>query len=162
MPLAGTATHGVLVGKFAHFVETLHAFAHAVIIDGKDVGASEAEEKHHLDGPASDATHLGDTLDDLLIFHAGEGALVGNSGVEALGGEVAQGEEFVLRQAGGTKRGLLHGEKVFGRHAALGEEPLDASHDGRGGGSSELLIDDGAGQREEDAELMRYLHGAGT
>ena len=34
------------------------AFADAVVAGGEDVGAAEAEDEQHLDGPAADAADL--------------------------------------------------------------------------------------------------------
>src|ERR1700758_4852373 len=45
------------------------AFANAVVVDGEDIGVAEPEDEEHLDGPAADASHLGEMFDDVLVGH---------------------------------------------------------------------------------------------
>src|SRR5580658_881463 len=90
--------------NFCRWLETeigeRKALAHAIVGDRKDVGAAEPEDEKHLDGPAADAAHLREVLDDVFVGHFLDGGERGHGSVERLGGEIAQGEHFVLREAG--------------------------------------------------------------
>jgi len=52
------------------------ALADAEVRGGQDVGATEAEDEQHFDGPFADASDLGEVLDDVGVGHfadAGQG-----------------------------------------------------------------------------------------
>src|ERR1700682_2180776 len=63
------------------------AFADAVVVNGQDVGAAEAEDEQHLDGPLADAADLREVLDDVFVGHAADAGEGGAGAVEGLGGE---------------------------------------------------------------------------
>jgi hypothetical protein len=87
-------------------------------------------------------------LDDGFVGHAADAGERGDGAVDGLGGEVAEGECFVVREAGGAE--LLVGavEEVLrvrgGSARSPGGKALDqAAMDGGGGLAVELLVDDG-------------------
>jgi hypothetical protein len=130
------------------------AFADAVVAGGEDVGAAEAEDEQHLDGPAADAADLREVVDDGCVGHAADAGEGGDGTVEGFGGEVAQGERFVVGEAGGAELLVWGIEEMLGRgmgaEAVLafevsrwGEGFDQAAVDGRRGFAVELLVDDG-------------------
>ena len=164
-PLPGSTLH---VGGFGEEVgcdlggglEALEGegepFADAVVGGGEDVGAAETEDEHHFDGPLANAADLGQMLDDCFVGHAADTGEGGDGAVEGFGGEVAEGESFVVGEAGGAQLGSGAVEEMLrrgvGRMAAWGEaakrlEARDhACVNGGGGLAVELLIDDGFGE----------------
>ena len=123
------------------------AFADGVVVDRENVGAAEAEDEQHLDGPLPYPSHLREVLDDGVVGHpadAGEGR---DGAVEGLGGEVAEGKGLVVRETGGAK--LLVGavEQVLGVEVDAGSTDRmkafeQAAVDGGGRLAVELLVDD--------------------
>ena len=99
----GEVDGGDLVGGFEFAEGEGEAFADAVVVDGEDVGAAEAEDEEHLDGPAADAADLGEVFDDGFVGHAADVGESGDGAVDGLGGEVAEGEHLVFREAGGAE-----------------------------------------------------------
>jgi len=57
------------LGNFFLAVGNGESLLHAVVVDGQDVGAAEAEDEEHLDGPRADAAHR-----DEPVEHAGKSA----------------------------------------------------------------------------------------
>ena len=122
MPAFGAALHDVglgevhggdFVGGFEFAEGESEAFADAVVIDGKDVGAAETGDEEHLDGPAADAADLREVLDDSFVGHTANAGESGDGAVDGFGGKVAEGEHLILGEAGGAE--LLVGavEKVL-------------------------------------------------
>src|ERR1700733_14423390 len=68
----GKVHGGDLVGGFEFAEGEGEAFADAVVAYGEDVGAAEAEDQQHFDGPAADASDPGEVLDDGFIGHAAD------------------------------------------------------------------------------------------
>src|SRR5690606_28545070 len=50
-------------------IHALGALAHAQVVHGEHVGAAQAEDEHHLDGPAADAADGHERVDDRLVVH---------------------------------------------------------------------------------------------
>lgn len=127
------------------------AFADGVVVHGEDVGAAEAEDEEHLDGPSSHAPDLRQVRHDVVVGHAADAGEGGDGAVEGFGGEVAEGEGLVAGEAGGAE--LLVGtiEEVLGggvaANAADGVEAFkEAAVNGGGSLAVELLVDDGFGE----------------
>ena len=143
------------------------AFADAVIVDGEDIGSAEAEEEHHLDGPCADAANLGEVGDDVFVGHAADAGEGRDGAVEGFCGEVAEGEGFVVGEAGGAELVVGAVEQVLRREvgvgAAEGVEGFEqAAVDGGGGLAVELLVDDGFGEGFEGGLGGGKLHGEGA
>ena len=143
------------------------AFADAVVVDGEDVGPAEAEEEHHLDGPFADAANLGEVGDDVVVGHATDAGEGGDGAVEGFGGEVAEGEGFVVGEASGAELVVGAVEQVLGREVGIGaaewvEGFEQAAVDGGGGLAMELLVDDGFGEGFEGGLGGGELHGEGA
>ena len=92
----GEVHGGDFVGGFELAEGEGEAFADAVVGDGQDVGAAEAEDEEHFHGPFADAADLGEVLDDGFVGHAADGFEIGDGAVEGFGGEVAEGEGLVF------------------------------------------------------------------
>src|ERR1700749_798369 len=124
------------------------AFADTVIVDRQDIRTAEAEDEKHLAGPAADAAHLGKVLDDVLVRHLLDHGECGNGSVEGFGGEIAEGEHLVFREASRAELLVRAIEQMLRRgviaetaeRLAAGEH---ASVDRRSGLAMKLLIDDG-------------------
>ena len=144
------------------------ALADAVVAGGEDVGAAEAEDEEHLDGPLADAADLGEVVDDGLVVHAADAGKGGDGAVERFGGEVAEGEGLVGGEAGSaevTGGGVenLFGSGVDGRERGHGLEAGDqAGVDGGGSFAMELLIDDGFGEGFEGGLVGGEARGKGA
>ncbi len=161
MPFASAAFHvggsgeevgGDLGGGLEGLEGEGEAFADAVVGGGEDVGAAEAEDEEHLDGPAADAADLGELADDGFVGHAADAGKGWDGAVERFGSEVAEGEGLVGGEAGGAelwcgavedllRRGMDWGERGEGLEAFD-----DAGVDGGGCFAVELLVDDGLGE----------------
>jgi len=144
------------------------AFADAVVAGGEDVGAAEAEDEEHFDGPFADAPNLGEVVNDGLVIHATNAGEGGDGAVEGFGGEVAEGEGLVGGEAGGAE--FLGGgvEDLFwsgvdrrkcGHWLEAGDQ---ARVDGGGGFAVELLVDDGFGEGFEGGLLAGKAGGEGA
>jgi len=129
------------------------SFADAVVGNGENVGAAEAEDEEHLDGPRADAADRGEALDDFLVGHAADGGEGGHGAVEGLGGEVAQGFGLARGEAAGAEHVVGSLEQELGRGVEFAEGGEQAFEDGGSGFAVELLINDGLEQRFEGGVL---------
>ncbi len=82
------------------------AFFDAEVVDGENVGAAEAEDQEHFDGPGADAADGDEAFDELFV-----GELLGlfEGGDDAVDGflrEVLHGEDFGARETGFAEDGL--------------------------------------------------------
>jgi hypothetical protein len=151
------------------------AFADAVVTGGQDVGATETEDEHHLDGPLADATNLGEVLDDGFVGHFADARKSGDGAVEGFGGEVAECEGLVGGEAGGAEllvgcveKFLWSGVTMHHRLARvchvceLRKAAQEFGMDGCCSFAVELLIDDGLGESFEGGLLATDAHGEGA
>ena len=81
LPFPGAALHNVRFGEvegrdLVGWLELAEgegeAFADAEVGYRQDVGAAEAEDEQHFNGPAADAADLGQVLDDGFVGHAAD------------------------------------------------------------------------------------------
>ena len=167
----GEVHGGDFVGGFEFAEGEGEAFADAVVVDGEDVGAAEAEDEEHLDGPAADAADLGEVFDDGFVGHAADVGEGGDGAVDGFGGEVAEGEHLVFGEAGGAEllvgavEEVLRGGMGCGAWAEGhdgGEAFEQAAVDGGGGFAVELLIDDGFDEGFEGGLGAGDAHGEGA
>src|SRR5207248_7277839 len=123
---------GDFVGGFEFGEGEGEAFADAVVVDGEDVGAAEAEDEKHLYGPAADASDLGEVFDDGFVGHAADLDESGDGAVDSFGGEVAEGEHLVFGEAGGAE--LLVGavEEMLRRGMGSRACGFEGEHRGEG------------------------------
>src|SRR5215469_14438074 len=142
------------------------AFADSVVGDGEDVGAAEAEDEEHLDGPATDSADLREVLDDGVVGHAADAGERGYGAVDSFGSEIAEGEHLVLGEAGLTELLVGRVEDVFRAEvlwAVRGVEALDeALMNGCGSLAVELLVDDGFDQGLEGRLCAGEAEGEGA
>ena len=120
------------------------AFFDAEVVDGKDVGAAEAEDQEHFDGPGADAADGDEALDE---FFVGEFFGLFKGGDDAVDGflrKVFHGEDFCAREAGFAERRLAKFQHLFGRRcAAVAAQGFDATEDGGGSFAGDGLVSDG-------------------
>ena len=120
------------------------AFLDAEVVDGEDIGAAEAEDQKHFDGPGADAANGDEAFDE---FFVGElfGLFEGRD--DAFNGflcEIFHRKNFRAGEAGFAQGGLSELEHFFGRGcAAVGAEGFDAAKDSSGGLAGNGLIGDG-------------------
>ncbi len=124
------------------------AFLYAQVVDGKHVGAAEAENQKHFDGPGANAADRSQPLDE---FFVGEFLRVFESGDSALDrffGEIFHGDNFRAREAGFAKSLFAQLEHFLRRgRAARRAERFDPSKNGGGRFTGDGLVSDSFQQR---------------
>ena len=138
------------------------SFADAVVGYRQHVGAAEAEDEEHVDGPGADAADLGEAFDDFFIGHAANLNEGGDGSVEGFGGEVAEGFGFGGGEAGGTEEVVWRLKQMFGRGVKFAEGSEQAFEDGGGSFAVEMLVDDGFEKRIEGGVLAFEFQGEGA
>ncbi len=120
------------------------AFLDAEVVDGKDIGAAEAEDQKHFDGPSADAANGDEALDE---FFVGKPLGLFQSGDDAVDGflrEVLHGQGFGTGESGFAKDGFAELQHFLGSGgAAGGAEGFDATVDGGGSFAGDGLVGDG-------------------
>src|SRR6267154_6827613 len=89
------------------------AFFYAQVVDGEDVGAAEAEDQEHFDGPGADAANGDEAFDEFFVgefFGLLEG---GDDANDRFLGEVLHGEDFGSGEAGFAEDGLAEHQHFF-------------------------------------------------
>ena len=79
---------------FGEAVGDLEAVTDAEIVDRQDVRASELEDQQHFDCPAADSADGRQPLDDFIVGEFVDLAGGRNHPVEALGGDVLNGQNL--------------------------------------------------------------------
>ena len=169
----GQEVGGELGGGLEAEVGEGEAFADAEVGGGEDVGAAETEDEEHLDRPLADAADLGEVVDDGGVGHAADGGEGGNGSVECFCGEVAEGEGFVVGEAGGAELVVGTVEDLLGRgveERGVGvvrgdvrvEGADEAVVDGGRRFAVELLVDDGLCEGFEGGLLGAETDGEGA
>ena len=120
------------------------AFLYAEVVDGENVGAAEAENQKHFNGPGADAADGSQALDE---FFVGEFLRVferGDDAFDCFPGEVFHCFGFGVGEAGFAE-GLFAELEHFlrGGSAACGAESFDAAENGGGGFAGDGLVGDG-------------------
>lgn len=137
--------------------------ADAEVVHRQYVRAAQPEHQQHLHGPASDATHLRQARDDVLVGQLRECCGLGNHLRERLCGQIAQRGDLGKRKP--RRAQPLRG---CGQHHLRGRKcPLTAgvdqtSQDRVGGRAVELLVSDRLSQRLERMAILLGLEQAGT
>jgi hypothetical protein len=120
------------------------ALFYAEVMDGEHVGAAEAEDEKHFDGPGADATDADKALNEFLVRHGQSLFVSGNDAVDGFLCEVFHGENFCAGEAGFAENGLAQLEHLFrGGRATVAAQGLYAAEDGGGGFSGNGLVGDG-------------------
>src|SRR5882762_3401151 len=123
MPAFGSLLHLCSLGQVGRsdFVRRFEfaegerkALADAVVVYRENVGTTEPEDEHHLDGPATDAAYLCEVFDDGLVGHAADLCKSRYGAVDSLGSKVAQSERLVVREACTTELFVGTVEQMFG------------------------------------------------
>ncbi len=120
------------------------AFLYAEVVDGENVGATEAKDQKHFDGPGADAADRNEAFDEFFVrqlfgrFHGRDNAFDG------FFREVFHSENFCAGEAGFAKRLRAELEHFLRRgNAASLAEGFDAAEDGGGGLAGNGLVGDG-------------------
>ena len=82
------------------------AFFYAEVVDGEDIGAAEAEDQEHFNGPGADAADGDEAFDE---FFVGESLGLLERGDDAIDGflrEVFHGEDFCAGETGFAQDGF--------------------------------------------------------
>ena len=75
-------------GQFPFAESFGETFAYSVIIDWPDIRPPKIKEKQHLDRPATDAAHLRETGDNLVVTQSEESASRWHCAVDRLCSEI--------------------------------------------------------------------------
>ena len=133
------------------------AFFYAEVVDGEDVGAAEAEDQEHFDGPGADAADGDEALDEFIVgelFGLFEG---GDNAADGLLGEVFHGEDFCAGETGLAERALFEFQHFLGcGNATGGAESFDAAEDGGGRFARDGLVGDGF--EKDFIRAIRAIH----
>jgi len=120
------------------------AFFHAEVVDGKNVGAAEAEDQKHFDGPCADAADGDETLDEFFVrnflglFEGGDDA------VDGFLCKVFHSQDFCAGETGFAENRFAEFQYLFGgRRAAVAAQRFDSTKDGGGGFARDGLVGDG-------------------
>jgi len=105
------------------------------------------EHQHHLHGPAADAAHGGQLLDDGFIVEGVQRVTVGNLARQRSRSKITQCDKFAGREACAAQRRIRQGEhgiRCRESIAALGRcsQRDEARGDGACRGAADLLADD--------------------
>src|SRR6266700_8383662 len=104
------------------------AFPNTEVVDRENVGAAEAENQEHFDGPGADAADGDEALDEFIVGEFFGLSESGDDAVEGFSREVFHGDDLRAGEAGFAERGLAELEHFFGRGgAAVAAEGLDAA-----------------------------------
>jgi len=145
----------------AQAVGEAKAVADAEVVDRQHIGALQLKDQHHLDGPATDAAHAGEPLDDLQVAERSELRGVRHDALERLGRQILQRRDFGEREAHGTQRRGPGREQLRGRGERCRCMQRDETgEDALGRRAVQLLMGDGAHQGFERA-LQRAQRAAG-
>jgi hypothetical protein len=131
------------------------AFLDAEVMDGEDVGATEAKDQEHFDGPGTYAADRDETFDKLFVRELLGLLEGGDDAVDGFLREVLHGEDFGAGEAGFAKRGLSKLEHFLGSgNATIGTKGFDAAEDRGGGFAGDGLVSDSF-----DQSFVRRLGG---
>ena len=136
------------------------ALADAVVVRRQHVRAAEAEDQQHLHGPAADAAHRGEALDDRLVRPCGAARRASGSRRPCARRARSRSDEQLRAREAGAAQLLVGGaQDLLGRRAVVRarEERAHAREDRRRGLAGELLVDDRLGERDEDARRLLEL-----
>jgi len=134
----------------AQAVGEAKAVAHAEVVDRQHVRTPELEDQQHLDGPASDAAHLRQALDDFAVAERHERRAVRHDAVFGLCREILQARDLRERQAHGAQ--FVIGPRDDSRRQrklAVAAQRDEAPEDALGGDAVQLLMRDRARERFE-------------
>ena len=120
------------------------ALLDAQVVDGENVGASEAEDQKHFDGPGADAANGDEAFDEFFVGHFFRLFMSGDDAFESFLGEILHGQDFCAGEAGFAQGVLAEFEHLFGRgRAVTAGERFNATEDGGGGFAGDGLVGDG-------------------
>jgi hypothetical protein len=141
-------------------VDAPPAVADPEVVDGPDIRTVQLEHQEHLGCPAPDASHLHQTLDDLVVAERVE-VVHRHGSVDELGGEVDDRRQLVGGESRGPERLGLGGKNALRRDLAT-EHRDHAAMDAARGRPGQLLEHDRAEQRlERRARLGTEFHAPG-
>ena len=90
------------------------AIAHAEVVDRQHVGPAEAEHQQHFDGPAPDAAHLREPLDDFVVAERVQDFLGRHHAVDGLLRQVLDAGDLGERQPHGAHLFIRRREHQLG------------------------------------------------
>ena len=131
------------------------AFFDAKVVDGENVGAAEAEDQKHFDGPGADAADGDEAFDEFFVGELLSFFERRNDAFDGFLCEIFHCENLCAGEAGFAQGGLAELQHFFGRgNAAGGAKGFDAAKNGGGRFAGDGLVGDGFEER--------FIRGMGT
>ncbi len=119
------------------------AFLHAEVVDGENIGATEAEDQKHFHGPGADAADGGQAFDEFLVGEFLRVIECGDDAFNSLFGEVFHGHCLCAGEAGFAQSLFAELYHFLGCGGATGRaESFDTAENGCGGFAGDGLIGD--------------------
>ena len=120
------------------------AFLYAEVVDGENVGAAQAENQKHFDGPGADAADGSQAFDEFFVGEFFRVFERGDDAFDCFFGEIFHGDDFGAREAGFAEGLFAELEHfLWARGAACGAESLYAAVDSGRGFARDGLVSDG-------------------
>src|SRR5713101_2004655 len=120
------------------------AFFDAKVVDGEDIGAAEAEDQEHFDGPGADAADRDEAFDKFFVGEFFRLFERGDDAIEGFLREVFHRKDFCTGETGFAKGWLSEFEHLLGRRrTTVAAQRLDAAVDRGGGFARDRLVGDG-------------------
>src|SRR3989344_5210632 len=117
------------------------------VVDRQYIQPAEREDQQHLDRPASDAVNLDKAENQFFVVEAPCLRTGRDNSVVRLGGDVADGGDFVARETDRAQSRKVRCQHLVRFGEALARIERDEAAENRlGGAAVELLVRDGARQ----------------
>jgi hypothetical protein len=158
-PLRADLLHVLWRGTFALAIRALDRVLDPEIQLRKHIGAAKPEHEEHLRRPSSNAFHLHEMGDEIVVghpFHLVQGKLAARD----LGCEVSHVSDFLAGEPNGAELLVRHAKDAFRRRLVSRKERVEPREDRSGGLAGQLLEYDGAGERLEVRPLGAQLQAA--
>ena len=142
------------------------ALPHAEVVDGKHVGAAEAEDEEHFHRPGTDAADRDEAIDEFLVGEPVGFFERGNHAVDGLSGEIFHGQDFRGGEPSLAERWFAELEHfVRCGNAPARTQGFNSAENGGSGSTRDGLVGDGFHQNPVgilrplcDAEFLRFLN----
>lgn len=119
--------------------------AHTEVVYGQHILAAELIHQHHLDGPAPDATHLRETLDDREVLEGEQFLATRHDAFNSFRGQVFQRRGFGVRETGCAEHSVGSSKHLLRRWESAAAYSVDeALEDVVRSGGVQLLVCDRA------------------
>ena len=123
-------------------------FFYAEVVDGQNIGATEAKNQKHFDGPGANTTDGDEPLDEFVVGEQKSLVVRGDDAFDGFFGKILHGGNFCAGKAGFAEFGggdLQH--FLRRRRTSILAECFDAREDGGGGFAGDGLVGNGFEKR---------------